>query len=97
MAELSAPHPPDVRPLGLLRKGERAVVAAIVDTQQGDLPPGELEGRFLEMGFIEGASVELVHEGPIGRDPIAVKVRESVIALRRREANAILVQFSQVP
>jgi ferrous iron transport protein A len=55
------------------------------------LPPEELERRLIELGFIEGATVEILHEGFIGRDPIAVRVDNNTIALRRREAMAILV------
>ena len=51
----------------------------------------ELERRLLELGFVEGAEVEVLHEGPLGGDPIAVRVNDSTIALRRREAMAILV------
>ena len=51
----------------------------------------ELERRLLELGFVEGAEVEVLHEGPLGGDPIAVRVNDTTIALRRREAMAILV------
>jgi len=36
--------------------------------------------------------VELLHEGLFGRDPIAVRVNEATVALRRREAASILVE-----
>jgi ferrous iron transport protein A len=78
--------------LGALRKGQSATVTAIVETPGGTLPPGELEARLLEMGFVEGATVEVLHEGLIGRDPIAVRVRGTVIAMRREEASAVQVQ-----
>ena len=55
------------------------------------LPPAELESRLLEMGFVEGASVEILHEGMFGRDPIAVRVDNATVAIRRREAMAIQV------
>ena len=45
----------------------------------------------LELGFVEGAEVEVLHEGPLGRDPIAVRVNDTTVALRRREAMAIIV------
>jgi len=51
----------------------------------------ELERRLLELGFVEGAAVEVLHEAPLGGDPIAVRVNDNTIALRRREAMAILV------
>ena len=55
------------------------------------LPAIELERRLLELGFIEGADVTVLHEGPVGRDPLAVRVNGATIALRRREAMAIFV------
>jgi ferrous iron transport protein A len=55
------------------------------------LSPIELESRLIEMGFVEGASVEILHEGAFGRDPIAVRVDNATVAIRRREAMAIMV------
>lgn len=52
----------------------------------------ELERRLLEIGFVEGARVEILHEGLIGRDPLAVKLDDMRVALRRREAEAVLVR-----
>jgi ferrous iron transport protein A len=56
-----------------------------------DLPSSELERRLIELGFVEGARVEILHEGILGRDPIAVRVDNVTIAIRRREAMAIIV------
>ena len=57
------------------------------------LPAAELERRLIELGFVEGAWVEILHQGLFGRDPIAVRVNnEATVALRRREAAAILVE-----
>jgi ferrous iron transport protein A len=58
------------------------------------LPPAELERRLVELGFVEGAAVELLHQGLFGADPIAVRVAHTTIALRRREAMAVMVQES---
>jgi ferrous iron transport protein A len=55
------------------------------------LAPAELESRLLEMGFVEGANVEILHEGMFGKDPIAVRVDNATVAIRRREAMAIMV------
>ena len=55
------------------------------------LSPDELENRLIEMGFVEGARVEILHEGAFGRDPIAVRVDNATVAIRRREAMAIMV------
>ncbi len=75
-------------------KGDRGVVVR-VDCQSGGPAGGieqaELERRLLEIGFVEGARIELLHEGFIGRDPIAVKLDDMRVALRRREARGIFV------
>ena len=55
------------------------------------LSASELESRLIELGFVEGARVEVLHEGAVGRDPIAVRVENVTIAVRRREAMAIIV------
>jgi ferrous iron transport protein A len=79
-------------PLGLANRGFRGVIDAIEVTDSSDgVPAAELERRLLELGFVEGAQVQILHEGPVGRDPIAVRVDNNTIALRRREAMAILV------
>lgn len=81
--------------LDLLKKGEKAEIITVSEDSLHDnqLPIGELERRLLEMGFVEGTSVTLLHEGPFGKDPIAVLIRTcSTVALRRKEAQAILVK-----
>jgi ferrous iron transport protein A len=79
-------------PLGLARRGFCGHIHAIhVGDGAHGLSAQELERRLLELGFVEGAEVEVLHEGPLGRDPIAVRVNDNTIALRRREAMAILV------
>jgi len=78
--------------LGLANRGFRGIISTVVVTEDDHgLSAAELEQRLLELGFVEGASVEILHEGPVGRDPIAVRVNNTTIALRRREAMAILI------
>lgn len=55
----------------------------------------ELERRLIELGFVEGARVELLHEGLFGRDPIAMKVDDMRVALRRHEAASLSVRFER--
>lgn len=74
------------RKLGELHRGAHGV---IVETAG----PNDIRRRLLEMGLLEGSRVEVVHEAPFGRDPIAVRVRGSLIALRRSEANYIEVEL----
>jgi ferrous iron transport protein A len=51
----------------------------------------ELQRRLLEFGFVEGARIEVIHEGAFGRDPIAVRLDDMRVALRRRDAEDVLV------
>jgi len=79
--------------LGTARKGFRGSVVCLLPIEgSGRLAPHEMERRLIEMGFIEGAQVELLHEGPLGRDPIAVRIGHATVALRRRDAMAIIAQ-----
>ena len=88
----SIPEATETTPLGLARRGFRGRVTAImVDGDHLGVSAIEIERRLLEFGIVEGASVQILHEGPIGRDPIAVRVNGTTIALRRREAMAVMV------
>ena len=79
-------------PLGLAARGYRGVIQLICAGDAGSaLSARELESRLIELGFVEGARVEVLHEGVIGRDPIAVRVENVTIAVRRREAMAVIV------
>ncbi len=78
-------------PLGTLRKGGHGHI-----TRLGDAPLN-LVTRLMEMGFLEGSEVQVIHEAPFGGDPIAVRVRGTVVALRRQEANWIWVQEGSRP
>lgn len=47
--------------------------------------------RLHEMGFDEGVDVEVLHKAPLG-DPIALRVGNMTIAIRRAEAGLISVE-----
>jgi ferrous iron transport protein A len=83
---------PQGMPLGRKQRGFRGAIAAIHPSADCGIGPDELERRLIELGFVEGAAVEILHEGLIGRDPIAVRVDGATVALRRREAMSILVR-----
>ena len=92
--DLTAPHDlGGVSRLSDARPGQRGVITAVSGVA-GALQVDELERRLLELGFVEGAAVEILHEGAIGRDPIAVKVDDMRVALRRHEAQGVEVRFS---
>ncbi len=79
-------------PLGSLHKGAKAEIVGLDETGvRTTLRKGELERRLIEMGLVEGTLVEILHEGFPKRDPIAVRAGSSTVALRRAEANAVLV------
>lgn len=77
--------------------GFAGVVARVEAPATGDLPPEEMERRLLEMGFVEGARIELLHQGPFGGDPIAVKLDDMRVALRRRDARGVFVRCARTP
>lgn len=79
-------------PLGRAERGYSGVIDHLAPDIAGSaLAAGELERRLLELGFVEGARVEVLHEGIVGGDPIAVRVENVTIAVRRREAMAVIV------
>jgi ferrous iron transport protein A len=80
--------------LSSTRPGDRGVILDVrAETHPGDHGVGvdELQRRLLEFGFVEGAHVEVLHEGAIRRDPIAVKLDDMRVALRRRDAEDVWV------
>ena len=78
--------------LGAASRGFRGRILGLRAQESGGLAAEEIERRLLELGFVEGARVEILHQGLFGRDPIAVRVDAATIALRRLEASAILVE-----
>ncbi|WP_353198110.1 FeoA family protein [Sandarakinorhabdus sp.] len=70
-----------------LAPGEVALIAAI---DRGGLAP-ETAQRLCELGFDEGVDVEILHRAPFGGDPLAVRVGNMVVALRRDMARLIEV------
>ena len=90
---IDAAGPKGVSPLSAARLGFTGVIVDVrAAGRSGGLDGGEIERRLLEMGFVEGAAVRLVHEGLFGRDPIAVRLADRTVALRRREARAVMVR-----
>jgi len=83
----------EVIPLSEARRGARGRIVQVGGASDGDEHRAELERRLLELGFVEGARVELLHEGLFGRDPIAMRVDDMRVALRRHEAASLTVQL----
>jgi len=105
MHDMIAPGPaatagasPDepVRRLSGARPGDRGVIVDVrAERHPGDhgVDVAELQRRLLEFGFVEGAAVEVLHEGAIRHDPIAVRLDDMRVALRRRDAEDVWVRF----
>lgn len=82
--------------LSAARAGDRGVIVDVrAESHPGDHGVGveELQRRLLEFGFVEGAQLEVLHEGAIRRDPIAVRLDDMRVALRRRDAEDVWVRF----
>jgi ferrous iron transport protein A len=84
---MNAPFHPKVTTLDQLAVGSKGLVAA-VDWARLD----EAEAcRLKHFGFDAGVTVEPLHLGPFGSDPIAIRVGRMTVAIRRRHAGAIKV------
>ena len=84
---MNAPFHPETISLDQLKVGRKARVAAI----HWDSLDGGEGCRLQHFGFDEGVTVEPLHLGPFGRDPIAIRVGRMTVAIRRRHAGAIRV------
>jgi Fe2+ transport system protein FeoA len=61
----------------------------------GDVAGSTIVRRLMELGFVPGERIEVIEELRPGGDPIAVRIGSSIFALRRREAQAVMVQVEQ--
>ena len=77
------------------RVGDRGVISAVGVDCAHQADGVEVERRLLELGFVEGARIELIHEGIVGRDPIALRVDDMTVALRRKEAASLTVALQR--
>jgi ferrous iron transport protein A len=66
-----------------LKLGERAIIKEIDTTHPSS-------HRIIEFGFTPGQSIELINKS-IFSDPIALSVRGSLVAIRKKEANCIKI------
>jgi ferrous iron transport protein A len=70
-----------------LKIGTRAQIDSI---DWASLASGEAS-RLRHFGFDDGVTVEPLHLGPFGRDPLAVRVGRMTVAIRRVHARAVRV------
>lgn len=81
---LVVPAPALPVPLGELPVGSRA---RVVEVQGG----GRHQRRMLDMGFVPGAEIVVVREASLG-NPVEYRVKDTSVALRKEDANTILVE-----
>jgi len=67
---------------------EKNKIVSVLDVRTGH----PLSERLVELGFVAGEAIEIVHEAPLSGDPIVVMCAGTRIALRRDEADLILIE-----
>jgi len=70
-----------------------ASIAAVVPCSAHD----PIAQRLEELGFVPGERVRVIAHGPLGGEPIAVQLGFTRFALRRAEAERVLLNALSVP
>lgn len=83
--------------LDQLKVGESGFVGKIGQLTATAQFDHNLAGRLMEIGFIPGEPLQVLHKGFFGGEPIAVRIGQSTFALRRHEAALIPVIISVIP
>lgn len=73
--------------LSELKKGASAMVREVEDAHAAD----PIARRLRELGFVSGEQVAIVAGGPFGGDPLLVQIGYTRFALRRAEAERVLL------
>ena len=81
---------PESISLDQLSVGSRASIASI---DWDSLEESEAR-RLRHFGFDEGVTVEPLHLGPFGRDPLAIRIGRMTVAIRRSHARAVRVNLT---
>jgi ferrous iron transport protein A len=65
--------------------------ATVTGVEWTSLTPIEAR-RLRNLGLDEGVAIEALHGGPVGRDPLAVRIGRMMVAIRRSHAQAVMVE-----
>lgn len=84
---MTAHFRPETTSLDQLKLGTNARIVSI----DWDLLDHGEASRLKHFGFDEGVSVQPLHLGPFGRDPLAIRVGRMTVAIRRAHARAVRV------
>ena len=82
--------------LSELASGVGATVVRINDEANVQVD-ASMTARLGELGFLPGERVSVLRRGPGGREPLAVQVGDTVFALRKIEADCVLVNQAPAP
>lgn len=77
--------------LDQLKQGMRANVLNIRANTSFGVNDDLVTQRLMELGFVPGATLQVLGFGFLGRDPMAVKLGNTKFALRQQEASKIEV------
>jgi ferrous iron transport protein A len=72
-----------MKSLDQLRPGQRGRIEQLLGADT-------LTQRLMEMGLLEGDEVEVLAQAPLG-DPVEIRLGDSRLSLRRREAARIVI------
>ncbi len=72
--------------LSELNKGEQAMILGIAKECRE-----EAHQRFLDLGFVRGVTIEVQNISPL-KDPVAYKIHNTLISLRKEDAKMILIE-----
>ena len=67
-------------------------IAAAVERVDDHFPNDAIARRLRELGFVAGEPVEVLAAGPLGAEPLLVQVGFTRFALRRAEADRVVVR-----
>lgn len=70
-----------------LRPGNEAEIIGIKENYRG-----EARMRLLDLGFVRGTKIKIQNISPLG-NPIAYNLRDTLIALRKEQADSILIKI----
>lgn len=73
----------EVEPLSNIKAGTISTIDSVHSTEH-------MRRRLLDLGFSQGTIIKCVQYSPSG-DPVAYMVRGTIIALRKEDANLIMV------
>ena len=81
---------PEISPVRLTDLPRR--ILAAVERVEDHMPNDAIARRLRDLGFVAGEAVEVIAAGPLGAEPLLVQVGFTRFALRRTEADRVLIR-----